>query len=482
MGGGFTTKPEATHSGLRNLIWNSTTEFFSRWDFRLRSALICPFAVAAQSGRTILNQMHNDSGVTGDPAVSTRTTLPPRLVGRFAGALFLGSGALNLLSLLAPPRPGLVRWAQVLISLIALAAGLAAWVFPWGRPGSPSTLWLAPLGLGLISAGHFFGGGPNASVGLFYAVFFVWVGLTQGRWASIRLAPLALVAYLLPLLKPVLRSDSTTIALTIPLVILVGEVVGWVASRLRSTEDLLFLEQDAARRLQEIEETKTALLTAASHEVLTPLVSIMRYADVLRKQAGSMSPEEVADSAERLVLNTQRLDRLVRGLLDADRIAAGLIDARPEPTDLWRLMTRVVERLSLRHHHLEFHTEVPVANLDPGLTERIIENLLANAVGYAPQGARISLTITNQPEGLLITTANEGVSVPDDQLERIFEAFERAPGHEHSPGMGLGLWIVRRFAETQGGRAWAEEGPHGGISFNVHLPVPEKNRSRPPRQ
>lgn len=416
--------------------------------------------------------MHNDSLVTGSTSRSERTTLPPRLVGRFAAALFLGSGALNLLSLLAPPRPGLQPGAQIVISLVALAAGLGAWWMPWDRPGYPSTLWLAPIGLALISAGHFYGGGPNASVGLFYAVLFVWIGLSHGRWASLRMAPLAVTAYLVPFSKPELRPDTTTAVITIPLVILVGEIVGWVASRLRSTEELLSLEREAGHRLNELEEMKTSFLTAASHEVRTPLVSIKGYADLLRKRARDLGPEETEEFAERLALNTERLDRVIRGLLDTDRISRGLIEAQPEPTDLWGLLARVVGKLDVRHHHVEVNSEVPVARLDAGLTERILENLLANALTYTPKGKRVWVSIENESSGLLITVKDEGPAIPEDQRAQIFESFERASGHDHSPGLGLGLWIVRRFAELQGGTAWAEDRPEGGISFKVRLPVP----------
>lgn len=415
--------------------------------------------------------MRHDSFVTEFASGGERTTLPPRLVGRFAAALFLGSGVLNLLSLLAPARQGLQPGAQVVISLVAIAAGLGAWLNPWDRPGFPSTLWLAPIGLALISAGHFYGGGPNASVGLFYAVLFVWIGLSHGRWASLRMAPLAVAAYLVPLIKPELRPDTTTAVISIPLFVMVGEIVGWVSSRLRSTEELLSLEREAGRRVNELEEMKTAFLTAASHEVRTPLVSIKGYAELLKKKAHDLSPEEAEEFGERLALSTERLDRVIRGLLDTDRISRGLIEAQPEPTDLWGLLARVVGKLDVRQHHVELNSEVPVARLDAGLTERILENLLANALTYTSKGTRVWVSIENESSGLLITVRDEGPAIPDDQRAQIFESFERASGHDHSPGLGLGLWIVRRFAELQGGTAWAEDRPEGGISFKVRLPV-----------
>ena len=417
------------------------------------------------------SSMRNDSLMGQFTSSPGRTTLPPRLVGRFAAALFLGSGALNLLSLLAPTRPGLHNLAQIVVSLVSMAAGLVAWSMPWDRPGFPSTLWLAPIGLALISAGHFYGGGPNASVGLFYAVLFVWIGLSHGRWASLRMAPLALAAYLVPLIKPELKLDTTTAVISIPLVVLVGEIVGWVSSRLRSTEELLSLEREAGRRLSEIEEMKTTFLTAASHEVRTPLVSIKGYAELLKRKSHDLSPEEVEDFADRLAVNTERLDRVIRGLLDADRISRGLIDALPEPTDLWGLLARVVGKLDVRNHHVEVDSEVPVARIDAGLTERILENLLANALTYSSRGTGAWVSIENESAGLLITVKDEGPAISDDQRAQIFEPFERAAGHDHSPGLGLGLWIVRRFAELQGGTAWVEDRPGGGNAFKVRLPV-----------
>jgi two-component system sensor histidine kinase KdpD len=119
--------------------------------------------------------------------------------------------------------------------------------------------------------------------------------------------------------------------------------------------------------------------------------------------------------------------------------------------------------------HLTLPTIPVVADLDVGLTSRIIDNLLGNAAHHTPAGTAVRVQIAAGGEDLVLTVADRGPGVPDDAKESVFEAFERHGGRETS-GLGLGLFIVRRFAELQGGRAWVEDAPGGGAAFKVTLP------------
>jgi signal transduction histidine kinase len=112
-----------------------------------------------------------------------------------------------------------------------------------------------------------------------------------------------------------------------------------------------------------------------------------------------------------------------------------------------------------------------MAGVDPAQVERIIENLLSNAGRYTPLGTEIRVRVDREPDGVLLVVDDDGPGVPDGLREAIFRPFEQVPGRRvHSPGVGVGLSLVARFAELHGGRAWMEARPGGGSSFRVLLP------------
>jgi signal transduction histidine kinase len=110
------------------------------------------------------------------------------------------------------------------------------------------------------------------------------------------------------------------------------------------------------------------------------------------------------------------------------------------------------------------------ADVDPPKVERIVENLLSNASRHTPSDRRIWARVERTDDGILLTVEDEGDGVPDDLKDAIFEPFRQGPGPATaSPGVGVGLSLVARFAELHGGRAWVEDRPGGGASFMVIL-------------
>jgi signal transduction histidine kinase len=140
--------------------------------------------------------------------------------------------------------------------------------------------------------------------------------------------------------------------------------------------------------------------------------------------------------------------------------------------DVTRILQSVLEETNAESHHVELTTHAPViANVDPAQVERIVENLVTNAIRYTPAATPIWIGATGGPDGVLLTIEDAGPGIDPDLRESIFEPFRQ--GTEviaHSPGVGIGLSLVARFAELHGGRAWVEEREGGGASFRVHLP------------
>jgi PAS domain S-box-containing protein len=249
-----------------------------------------------------------------------------------------------------------------------------------------------------------------------------------------------------------------------------------ISERKRAQEDLeraLQVEREAAARLRALDEMKDTFLQAVSHDLRTPLAAILGLAITLERGDVGLEPEETRELAGRIEHNARRLERLVTNLLDLDRLARGVLTPAFEPTDLGDLVRRMVAESdpSLREQ-VEVSTEAVIVPVDAPKVERIVENLLVNAVRHTPAGTSVRVSVAATDDGALIVVEDEGGGVPRELREKIFEEFRQGTdGPQASPGVGVGLTLVRRFAEMHHGRAWVEERDGGGASFRVFLPT-----------
>ena len=232
-------------------------------------------------------------------------------------------------------------------------------------------------------------------------------------------------------------------------------------------------EHEAAERLRALDDMKNAFLAAVSHELRTPLSSVLGYALTLERPEISLPLEQQKELTHRLAINARKLERLLSDLLDLDRLARGVLEPRRRPTDMPRLMARLIEETDLGGHQVVLEVEPLVIQVDAPKVERVVENLLVNASKHTPPDARVWLRIASRDEGVLITVEDEGPGIPDDLKAVVFEPFLQGNGGEDRvPGTGIGLSLVARFAELHGGRAWVEDRSGGGASFNVYIPGP----------
>lgn len=231
-------------------------------------------------------------------------------------------------------------------------------------------------------------------------------------------------------------------------------------------------EREAARQLRALDEMKNTFLQAVSHDLRTPLAAILGLAITLERGDVKLDANDAHDLAGRIAENARKLERLVTNLLDMDRLARGIVSPKLESLDVGEVVRRVViESDQIDNSQLTMNLDQVVIPVDASKIERIVENLLANTARHTPSNAHVWVSVRNHEEGALIKVEDSGVGVPAELREVLFEPFQQGPdAPQHSPGVGVGLTLVRRFAELHGGRAWIEERPGGGASFQVFLP------------
>jgi signal transduction histidine kinase len=406
------------------------------------------------------------------------------MAGRVAGLTYIGSGLLAMAFLLLPVPPELDRKALLVVATIPVFVGALAWFAPWHRWPWQAGLGMVVLGFVFLGTANYFGAVRYASI--FFVMTFAWIGHGYGQWTSVLLAPLATAAYVVPLLLRghTVPGDLSSAAITVPVSLLVGETMALIATRLRRTQRALVeserrsseafrREREVSEKLRALDEVKNTFLQAVSHELRTPLTAILGCALTLEEESLDLSRAETRDLARRTALNARKLDRLLSDLLDLDRLQRGITVPQRRPTDVPALVRQMIEESDVfGERPVRIEAEPVIAPVDPAKVERIVENLLANAVKHTPPGSPVLVRITAEPGGLLLAVDDEGPGVPDDMKEAVFDPFHRGsfPSHE-APGTGIGLTLVARFAALHGGRAWVEDRAGGGASFRVFLPV-----------
>lgn len=229
------------------------------------------------------------------------------------------------------------------------------------------------------------------------------------------------------------------------------------------------LEAEALRRSDAL---KTALLRSVSHDLRSPLTAILASADALASPGLALEPEDRLGLAHAIQGEAMRLDRVVEQLLDLSRLEAGAAEPHRE---LWHIDELVSQALAglgtdASRVKLEIGPETPPVEVDAAQIERVLANLLENALRYSPPASQVLLRAEPGATELRIHVLDRGAGLPEEQREALFQPFRRGmPGH----GSGLGLAIARGFAEANAGRLWAQDDPGGG-HLVLSLPLAER--------
>jgi len=239
----------------------------------------------------------------------------------------------------------------------------------------------------------------------------------------------------------------------------------------------LVADVDRAKLAAEADRLRSALLTSISHDLKTPLASIMGAAGTLRDYRNALPEEDRTDLLVTVIDESERLNRFIANLLDMTRIEAGAMEPNAALVDVAEVVGSALRRAAkiAAGHRIETELpgDLPMLRLDPVLFEQVLFNLIDNAAKYAPAGSAIAIRARQHGEAVLITVADEGPGLPPADLERIFDSFYRVrKGDQVRAGTGLGLAICRGFVEAMGGRIDASNRTdRAGAAFTISMPV-----------
>jgi signal transduction histidine kinase len=226
-------------------------------------------------------------------------------------------------------------------------------------------------------------------------------------------------------------------------------------------------------RTRELSDLKLRLFSMASHELRTPLSVVTVSAQSLATNRDNLTLPQQIRTVERIQLAAKRMGQLVSDILTLARAEAGKLEFSPEIVVLEPFCQQVLDQIPLKPEQTLTLTGVPArfqAYIDKLLLQSILLNLLSNAVKYSPAGSEICLAIAPQAETLTFKVTDQGIGIPAEAREQIFEAFDRGQNVGPIPGTGLGLAVVKTCVELHGGHLAVESTPDQGTCISVILP------------
>ncbi len=234
---------------------------------------------------------------------------------------------------------------------------------------------------------------------------------------------------------------------------------------LREREELVN-QTRAAHELEAGNRTRTALLAAVSHDLRTPLAGVKAAASTLRVAGDRITDAERHELVQAVETGTDRLTSIVADLLDMTRLNAGAVEVATDEVDLGVAVAGALS--GMRHREwVEVPANLPRVRADAGLLERVLANVLANAVRYS---FRVELVAEIAGDRVRVSVVDHGPGMPASAQERMFEPFQRLWDATQGGGIGLGLAVARGLAEAQGGTLTAQDTPGGGLTLVLDLP------------
>jgi two-component system, OmpR family, sensor histidine kinase KdpD len=245
-----------------------------------------------------------------------------------------------------------------------------------------------------------------------------------------------------------------------------------LAARRSKLATRLATEAAMAQGLVEGNRIRTALLAAVGHDLRTPLASVKASVSSLRQTDVAWSADDQRELLATIEEGADRLNALISNLLDMSRLQAGAVQLFVRPTSLEEVAPLVVQSMD-DGALLEFDMpeDLPLFNADPGLLERALANLVANALRYSPPDQPPTLAARSDGTYVQIEVIDHGPGVPYDDWPRMVVPFEQLGDARTTTGVGLGLAVTKGFVEAMGGELAAQATAGGGLTMSIELPV-----------
>jgi len=368
-----------------------------------------------------------------DLATHRGTAMLAQVAAKHLREVFDGQVAIFLAD--AEKRVRLQRGEQLFFDLDPKESGVAQWVFDHNERAGSGTDTL-----------------PGAS-----ALYLPLVGST---------GPIGVVA---------VRPKDTGLLLDPEQLHLLESLINQVALAIERTR--LSDEAQQAHVRVETERMRNAILSSVSHDLRTPLATITGAASSLLDERSPLNASDRLELSQSIYREANRLDRLLKNLLDMMRIEAGAVQLNKEWHPLDEIVGAALSRLDERLRNVTVRTtfppDLPMVQIDGVLMEQVVINLLENAAKYAPPGSVVEVSASAGNKEVVVEVADRGQGIPVGEEVRIFDKFYRAkPAREG--GVGLGLTICRGIIEAHGGRIWAENRTGGGAVFRFAIPLSEE--------
>ena len=239
-------------------------------------------------------------------------------------------------------------------------------------------------------------------------------------------------------------------------------------SRLREVEAIARKREAKEKTLQ----LYNTLLNSLSHELKTPISTIIGAIDTLKNNSEKISEVNKSDLYHEIDLAGNRLHRQVNNLLSMSRLESELFKLQLDWYDLKEIIHGVIERNRKESHPIFFNSseEIPLFKIDGVLMEQVFHNIVHNAIEYSPAGTIITIDLEGMQKGFKVEISDTGPGFPEDKLERVFEKFYRLP-HTATGGTGLGLSIAKGFVRAHNGTITLENLTTGGAKFIIEIPA-----------
>jgi signal transduction histidine kinase len=219
----------------------------------------------------------------------------------------------------------------------------------------------------------------------------------------------------------------------------------------------------------------------ASHEFRTPLSTILASAHLLESCAHKWPEEKRLRNLRRIQAAGKNMTQLLNDILTINRAETGKLECHPQPIDLEKFCLHLVEEMQINadsKHKISFVSQGQCikASVDEKLLRSILTNLLSNAIKYSPQGGEVHLALTCEQKEVIFQIQDQGIGIPPEDLPHLFEPFHRGTNVEHIAGTGLGITVVKKCLDLQGGKISLDSQVGVGTTVTVTIPLPTECR------